>query len=158
MPISASSYHDSILNVRLSGASKAVNAATETIGGETMANDQQYWHSLKEQQLDFFKSNKPLWRISMASDIESLDLPDDYASDHCLYEWGGALRWLKSDAPAELIQNAAAAVEGHASLFRDHQGSTFQPLSPGLLRIHRNLKQAFDPENILNPGKLYPEL
>ena len=166
LPISASSYHDSKLRVRFSGATKAVNAAIETVGGETAGNeslaDQQYWQLLKEQQLDFFTggeaSTEPLWRISMPSDIESLELPADYANDDCLYEWGGALRWLKSDVPAELIQNAAAAVDGHASLFRHQQGSIFQPLTPGLLRIHKNLKQAFDPENILNPGKLYPEL
>jgi len=167
LPISASSYHDSILHVRFSGATRAVNAAIETVGGETVDSesptaDQHYWQLLKEQQLDFFTgeetSTEPLWRISMASDIEALELPDDYARDNCLYEWGGALRWLKSDAPAETIQRAAAAVDGHASLFRHPQGSIFQPLSPGLLRIHRNLKQAFDPGNILNPGKLYPEL
>lgn len=158
LPISASSYHDSILRIRFSGATKAVDAAIENIGGETMAESQQYWHSLKEQQLDFFTSDKPLWRISMASDIESLDLPAEYADDECLYEWGGALRWLKSDVPAEIIQNAAAAIDGHACLFRYQQGSIFQPLTPGLLRIHKNLKHAFDPENILNPGKLYPEL
>ena len=162
LPISASSYHDSILRLRFSGATRAVNAATETVGGETMANDQRYWHSLKEQQLDFFTgeeaSSRPLWRISMASEIERLELPADYASDDWLYEWGGALRWLKSDAPAEVMQRAAAAIDGHASLFRHPQGSIFQPLPPGLLRIHKNLKQAFDPENILNPGKLYAEL
>ena len=94
----------------------------------------------------------------MASDIQPLELPADYAGDDWLYEWGGALRWLKSEAPAEVIQHVAAAIDGHASLFRHPQGSIFQPLSPGLLRMHRNLKQAFDPENILNPGKLYPEL
>jgi len=167
LPISASSYHDSILRVRFSGATKAVNAAIETVGGETvgsdaMHEDQHYWQSLKEQQLDFFTgddaSTRPLWRISMASDIESLELPAGYANDDCLYEWGGALRWLKSDAPAEVMQSAASAVDGHASLFRHQHGSIFQPLTPGLLRIHKNLKQAFDPQNILNPGKLYPEL
>ena len=167
LPISASSYHDSILRVRFSGAAKAVNAAIDYVGGETIADqspaeDRQYWQSLKDQQLDFFTGDqattKPLWRISMASDIESLDLPADYANDDCLYEWGGALRWLKSDAPVEVMQSAASAVDGHASLFRHPQGSIFQPLTPGLLRIHKNLKQAFDPENILNPGKLYPEL
>jgi glycolate oxidase FAD binding subunit len=162
LPISASSFHDSMLRVRLSGATKAVDAAIETIGGETMMDAETYWLQLKEQQLDFFTgddgSTKPLWRISMASDIESLDLPADYANDECLYEWGGALRWLKSDAPAEVIQNAAAAADGHACLFHHQQGTTFQLLTPGLLRIHKNLKQAFDPENILNPGKLYPEL
>jgi glycolate oxidase FAD binding subunit len=30
----------------------------------------------------------------------------------------------------------------------------FQPLNDGLLRLHRNLKQAFDPSGILNPDRL----
>jgi glycolate oxidase FAD binding subunit len=165
MPVSASSFSNSILRVRLSGASKAVKAAIETIGGETQDDAQRYWYQLKEQQLDFFTTTKPLWRISLASDIESLDRPVDFAQDDCLHEWGGALRWLKSDIDADTIQGLAAEVDGHASLFRpepqtsrEKQPGLFQPLTPGLLRIHKNLKQAFDPENILNPGKLYPEL
>ena len=159
MPVSASSYYDSKLRVRLSGATEAVKAAIETVGGETMADSGQYWLQLKEHQLDFFANDKPLWRISLASDIESLGLPANYDKDDCLYEWGGALRWLKSDVPAELIQRAVAELDGQASLFRhDGHSGLFQPLRPGLMRIHQNLKHAFDPENILNPGKLYPEL
>jgi glycolate oxidase FAD binding subunit len=158
LPISASSYHGSTLRVRLSGATNAVRAAIETIGGDTVT-EENYWYSLKEQELEFFTGDKPLWRISMASDSVSLGLPADYSSDDCLYEWGGALRWLKGDIPVDIIQDAAAAVNGHASLFRHkHQGNVFQPLTPGLLRIHKNLKMAFDPGNILNPGRLYPEL
>ena len=159
LPISASSFHDSVLRVRLSGAEKAVGAAMNSIGGDSMDNAGQYWHELKEQRLDFFNTDKPLWRISLASDIDSIGLPADYENDDCLYEWGGALRWLKSHAPADTIQGAAARLDGHATLFRGQElHSMFQPLTPGLLRIHKNLKQAFDPENILNPGKLYPEL
>jgi glycolate oxidase FAD binding subunit len=159
LPLSASSFHESILRIRLSGATEAVKAAIDTVGGETMADAGQYWHQLKEQRLEFFTAEKPLWRISIASDTESLGLPADYDKDDCLYEWGGALRWLKSEVPAEVIQRAAAGVDGHAGLFRQHGNSgLFQPLTPGLMRIHQNLKRAFDPENILNPGKLYPEL
>lgn len=160
LPISASSFHDSILRVRLSGANEAVKAAIDTVGGETLDNAAQYWQDLKEQQLDFFDTKKPLWRISQASDLAS-DLESFSADEesNVLYEWGGALRWLKTETPVETIQQAAANVEGHAILFRHaEQRTCFQPLSPGLLRIHKNLKQAFDPENILNPGKLYPEL
>ena len=32
------------------------------------------------------------------------------------------------------------------------------PLDPVLLRLHRELKAAFDPAGILNPGRLLPEL
>ena len=164
LPISASSFHDSVLRIRFSGATEAVNAAIDTIGGDSMDNAEQYWHDLKEQRLDFFSDDKPLWRLSLASDIESLPLGAGHDDNDFLYEWGGALRWLKSDASSELIQETLAKVDGHASLFRhskksaELQAELFQPLSPGLLRIHKNLKQAFDPENILNPGKLYSGL
>ena len=159
LPLSASSYHDSILRIRLSDATNAVRAAIDTVGGETMTDAELYWQQLKEQELDFFTGEKPLWRISLASDSEAIGLPAGYDEDDCLYEWGGALRWLKSDAPADVIQGAAAELDGHASLFQhDGHSRVFQPLAPGLMRIHQNLKQAFDPENILNPGKLYPGL
>lgn len=154
LPISATCFDDAILHVRLSGTAKAVNAANNTIGGEDMDNASRYWMDLKEQHLDFFKTEKPLWRIALASDIEPLPLRGKY-----LYEWGGALRWLESDVSAEHIQNTVAEVDGHAILFRHaHQSGLFQPLTPGLMRLHKNLKQAFDPKNILNPGKLYSEL
>ena len=32
----------------------------------------------------------------------------------------------------------------------------FQPLEPGLERLSRKLKAAFDPAGILNPGRMYP--
>ncbi|WP_420870451.1 FAD-linked oxidase C-terminal domain-containing protein [Marichromatium gracile] len=35
--------------------------------------------------------------------------------------------------------------------------SPFTPLSPSLLALHRNLKQAFDPHGILNPGRFHAE-
>ncbi|MCH8841955.1 MAG: glycolate oxidase subunit GlcE, partial [SAR324 cluster bacterium] len=33
----------------------------------------------------------------------------------------------------------------------------FQPLEAGRRRLHVNLKQAFDPAGILNPGRMYPD-
>ena len=159
LPITATCFHDSVLRVRLSGATKAVNAAVSSIGGESIENPEQYWQDLKEHRLDFFNSEKPLWRLSLASDIELPALDAAHEENDFLYEWGGALRWLKSDASAEMIQSIAADVDGQATLYRDRdRQGLFQPLTPGLLRIHKNLKQAFDPGNILNPGKLYLDL
>lgn len=162
LPLSATCFHNSILCIRLSGTDKAVAAAVQTIGGETMETPELYWQALKEQQLQFFSGEKPLWRLSVASNIDTIAF-DDHSDNDFLYEWGDALRWLKSDADSKVIQNAAAKLDGHASLFRagktsDRTSGIFQPLSPGLLRIHKNLKQAFDPANILNPGKLYAGL
>jgi glycolate oxidase FAD binding subunit len=58
------------------------------------------------------------------------------------------------------VRAAAARAGGHATLIRgaDKSGAVFTPLSGALLRIHRGLKQAFDPACIFNPGRLYAEL
>ena len=50
--------------------------------------------------------------------------------------------------------------KGHATLFRaqDKGAGWLAPLDPVLMRLHRELKAAFDPAGILNPGRLLPEL
>ena len=65
-----------------------------------------------------------------------------------------------SHAAKEEARNGAAAVGGHATLFRarDKSAGVFAPLAPPLLRIQRQLKAAFDPEGIFNPGRMYPGL
>ena len=77
-----------------------------------------------------------------------------------LHEWGGAQRWLCSDAPAAELRAAAAAAGGHAVLFRgaDKSAGVFAPLASPLDRIHRRLKEAFDPYSVFNPGRLYAGL
>jgi glycolate oxidase FAD binding subunit len=76
-----------------------------------------------------------------------------------LIEWGGAQRWLRGDADAAQLRQAAAAAGGHATLFRggDKTGGVFAPLQPALMEVHRRLKQSFDPYGVFNPGRLYPE-
>nr|WP_276570313.1 FAD-linked oxidase C-terminal domain-containing protein [Rubrivivax gelatinosus] len=34
----------------------------------------------------------------------------------------------------------------------------FTPLAPVLATLHQRLKDAFDPDRVFNPGRLYPEL
>jgi glycolate oxidase FAD binding subunit len=77
-----------------------------------------------------------------------------------LYEWGGAQRWLSSSAEVEDVRLAAASAGGHATLYRnsDQRQAVFHPLSPGLMKIHQQLKAAFDPHGILNPGRMYSGL
>lgn len=155
LPVSASCFYQQQLYVRLSGNQSSVNAALKAMGGERLENDSAFWQSIKIQTHDFFNTDKPLWRLSLASNSAPLELSGD-----TLYEWSGALRWLKTDEPATKIREVLDAVNGQATLFKNATSSTdiFHPLSPGLLRVHKKLKHAFDPHNILNPGCLYKEL
>lgn len=150
-PISASCYDGKYLSIRLSGNKSSITAAQQATGGDILNNGETFWLQLKEQQHAFFNSDKKIWRLSLPSNTPPLNLQGDF-----LYEWGGALRWLKTDEPADKIRGLLETLGGHATLFRNNDNTVepFHPLEAGVLKIHQQLKKAFDPENILNPGRL----
>jgi glycolate oxidase FAD binding subunit len=158
LPLSASAWHAGELCIRLSGAQAAVRAASERLAREAglsiMGDDesQSFWFSVREQSHAFFQGVKPLWRLSVPSTAACVDALDEAS----LIEWGGALRWLRSDEPAAQIRERAARLGGTALLFRggDRSSGVFHPLSEALLGLHRRLKAEFDPAAIFNPGRL----
>ncbi|MBK5002629.1 glycolate oxidase subunit GlcE [Pseudomonas sp. S31] len=150
IPISAACHDGEALHLRLEGGEGSVASAVDRLGGEIL--DSRYWTDLREQRLGFFAGDEPLWRLSLPNNTPLLGLPGRQ-----LLDWGGAQRWLKSDAPAATIRAAAAQAGGHATLFRQDP-APFQPLAEPLLRYHRNLKQQLDPQGIFNPGRLYADV
>jgi len=157
LPISATCYTAGELFLRLSGAESAVRAAQLKLGGEALHDGEFFWHTIREQTHAFFQSDKSLWRLSIQSTAAPMTLPGKQ-----LIEWNGGLRWLQSDGEAEteIIRNAAEKAGGHATLFRNNNQriSVFHPLPPAMMKIHRLLKEKFDPLGIFNPGRLYPEI
>lgn len=154
LPLSAACGDGETLTVRLSGTATAVTAARGSIGGEVADDGDTFWQSLREQQHPFFASELPLWRLSLPPATPHLSVPGQW-----LIDWGGAQRWLLSDAAPEAIWQAAAVAGGHATLFRRGNNSeVYQPLPEPLMALHRNLKRSFDPKGILNPGRLYGAL
>jgi glycolate oxidase FAD binding subunit len=151
LPISASAWRDGELFLRLSGAESAVRAAAQALGGEEAPAP---WAALREHGDPWFAGEAPLWRLSVPSHAGPLGLTGPQ-----LIEWGGALRWVRGGEPAEM-RAAAARAGGHATLFRggERSAGVFAPLAPAALRLHRELKAAFDPAGIFNPGRLHPEL
>ena len=154
LPLSGACYADGLLHIRLSGEETAVKAAASRIGGDTNVAGADFWAALREQQLPFFTGNEPLWRLSMPSVSPNLDLPGRQIID-----WGGAQRWLVSDADMHTVRQAVCKSGGHATLFRggDRLAERFHPAAPGLAEIFRQIKQAFDPHALLNRGRMYQE-
>lgn len=154
LPISASCYYQNRLYIRLSGTEQAIIRAGQTIGGEQLNNADPFWLSITEQTHSFFRNQQDLWRISIASNTPNLSFAGD-----TLYEWGGALRWLASDMSREELCLDRLSPLGHATLYRktDSGIETFQSLPAPLLTLHKRLKQAFDPNGIFNPGRMYAE-
>ena len=152
LPLSATSWQDGKLHVRLSGAATAIDAARAKMGGEDEGAAQDYWRDLREQRLAFFSGGGTLWRLSVPQTAEAAQFAQPQ-----LIEWGGGLRWIAGDVDALAIRSTAERLGGHATLFRggDKSSGVFHPLKPALAKIHRRLKEAFDPAGILNPNRMY---
>ena len=155
LPISATWYDGHDLYCRLSGSEHAIRKAAKITGGDQMDWSEVFWTNIQEHSETFFVDDMPLWRLALPSATPPITLPGQTAM-----EWSGALRWLKADAPTADIRQKATEAGGHATLFRggDRQSDVFQPLSRSLMAIHKKIKKAMDPHQILNPGRMYPEL
>jgi glycolate oxidase FAD binding subunit len=152
LPISAACHDGQRLHLRLEGGEGSVAAAHDRLGGEWL--DSSYWEDLNEQRLSFFDEGQPLWRLSVPHNTPRLSLPGQQ-----LIDWGGAQRWLKSEAEAVFIRKVVDEVGGHVTCYSHGLiDSPFQPLPGALMRYHQNLKQQLDPRRVFNPGRLYAEL
>ena len=154
LPLSGAFHHDRHCWLRLAGAAGAVEAARRQLGADVWQTKMTTWQDLREQRLAFFHDPRPLWRLSLAPATPVLDVPGKR-----LLDWGGAQRWLFTNAEPAVVRAAAAACGGHATLFRggDRSGAIFHPLDPVTRTLHQRLKRSFDPQGILNPGRYSPE-
>lgn len=167
LPISASSWRDQVLTVRLSGAIAAVDAARRRMGGEVLENTDEasgFWTALRDQTDRFFHPDSAdpgdgLWRLSLPSVASDLAIDDPQ-----WIEWGGALRWVRSRAPADRMRSLARQCGGHATLFRCHDDNmrraegVFAELPPAVMKIHQRLKHELDASGIFNPGRMFAGL
>ena len=159
LPLQASAWWQGTLVLRLAGAEAAVTAAQARIGGEVVepALAEAFWAGLRDHTDEYHAAaaqavaaGSRLWRLSVPSTCAPLAL-----AGSTLVEWGGAQRWLVTDAPSETVRAAARGAGGHATVWRGDKGcGAFDELAPPLARIHRELKQAFDPHQLFNRSRL----
>ena len=146
-PVTASCHYKNTLYVRLCSTENSVIHAMKDIGGED--SDSELWTQLRNQTHAFFDQPN-LWRLSIPA--ACAPIKTDSAQ---LIEWSGAQRWVTSK---EDLYNTATANKGHATRYMLNEKTTqncFQPLSPSILALHKRLKESFDPNGILNPGRIY---
>jgi len=112
-----------------------------------------FWRHIGEVEV-FAREARPLWRVSVPP---AAGWRIGEAVGEALYDWGGGLVWTPwEDSGA--IRAAARAAGGHATLWRgEADAPAFEPLEDPLLALSREVKAAFDPHGVLNPGRLIPE-
>jgi glycolate oxidase FAD binding subunit len=156
VPITATAFCGGQLWVRLGASAGSVEKAVSALGGESVPTPQadSFWCDLRDQRMPFFRQEGPLWRIALPANSPELSLP----GEQC-FEWAGTLRWLHSDAPGALVREAAAALGGHATLFRASEDDkkkmgVFTRRSTAVSAIERRLREAFDPKALFNRGRI----
>ena len=79
-------------------------------------------------------------------------------------DWGGGQMWIQiddspKDAGANAIRSSIASCGGHATLIRASAETrshvpVFQPVPPALAALSARIKHGFDPQHILNRGRM----
>lgn len=110
---------------------------------------------------------RAVWRVSMAP-MQGWQMVDEFrrhAGVDAYYDWQGGLIWMRMEAHPEpdiLRRLIAKHGGGHATLVRAPEQAravldVFEPQPPVLAALSRRLKHQFDPQNILNPGRIHPD-
>lgn len=151
-PLSGAAWVDGKLYLRLAGAAAAVSNTARLWGGEQISAGQDFWMNLKEMALPFFAGSEPVWRASLKSTAVHLEQFGEQ-----LIDWGGAQRWVRGEQDVPELERYAADAGGHITLFRGGERSSEvrHPLDSTQQRLQTRLKNSFDPDGILNPGRLY---
>jgi len=121
------------------------------------------WREIRD--LELLPRSSCLWRLSIPPAAAAELLPQfGELGAECLLDWSGGLVWLAtekvSEEQARSIRAAFAPFGGHATLIRAPQEmraalDVFQPQPAPLAALTRRVKESFDPERILNRGRMY---
>ena len=104
-----------------------------------------------------------VWRIQ-APPFAAGAISGEIGPNAAQYDWVGGLLWVVlDDAPhahASLVRSVAARHNAHSTLFRcgepqRQKYGVFQPQDETLARLTKDVKTAFDPNAIFNPGRMY---
>jgi len=123
------------------------------------------WRALRELEPVPVGQGEALWRFSIPP-TGAMALGEAVVRQNALRgfaDWGGALVWavLPVGADPAALYRAAQAAGGHARLVhaepRIAGAEAFPEQAPARARLHANLKAAFDPQGILNPGRMANE-
>jgi glycolate oxidase FAD binding subunit len=110
--------------------------------------------------------DRHLWRISTApskgADVGHI-LAERVGAE-LFYDWAGGLVWAAvspaDDAAAPLVRAAVAAAGGHATLVRAPAAvraalEVFAPEAAALAALTKRVKESFDPNGVLNAGRMW---
>lgn len=160
--------------LRLEGFAPSVKHRCEQLkkllGGESQVLDEAQsrilWREIRDVHPFIDQGTKVVWRVSMApmaahQMVAQLRL---HTGVDAFYDWQGGLAWLRMEADPEAVllrKLIAKYGGGHATLVRGTKEiraniDVFEPQPKALALLSERLRVQFDPQRILNPGRIYP--
>ena len=166
--------------LRLEGAAVSVNyrsgALAKLVAGFGAAEvlpaerAETLWREIRDAAALAAPREAAIWRLSVAPSrgAEVVAAVKRNLAARAFYDWGGGLVWLAvpagGDAGAAVVRQALAEAAGreggHATLIRAPEEirsrvTVFEPVSAPLMQISAGIKASFDPDRIVNPGRMY---
>jgi len=145
---------------RLAALIGEFGAVEKTTGEESAA----LWRAVRDAEFIAEPRDRAVWRVSLApSRAAAFVAALAETALARFYDWGGGLVWvatLPNEAAAAEIRQAVASAKGHATLMRAPDAlraavEVFEPPSALALKVSRSLKQSFDPDGVINFGRMY---
>jgi glycolate oxidase FAD binding subunit len=136
-------------------------------------NSRLFWDEVRDLRPLLGNPDTALWRISVPPSNGPAVAARIAAEGKALYyfDWAGGLIWLAlpitggrtGDAGAAQVRSALAAGGGHATLLRAPTElraavPVFQPQDVANAALSERVKDSFDPNRVLNPGRMYAGL
>jgi len=133
------------------------------------ANSLAFWAEVRDARLVAQPPEAQIWRLSVppmsgAAVVRAVEHNAPGALLAWQYDWGGGLIWLalvpSPDAQATSVRRAVDFHGGgHATLIRADRDvrahvDAFHPQPPALAALSRRIKESFDPNGILSPGRM----
>ncbi len=122
------------------------------------------WRGVRDAEFLAEPRERAVWRVSLKPShaVDFLARLGPRALAH-LFDCGGGLVWMATDptpADAAALRAALSPVGGHATLVRGPDAlraavDVFQPQPPVLVALTRRVKAAFDPDGLINRGRMY---
>jgi len=149
---------DASVDFRLAALMQLIPGAATRLDG---AQSDGFWRRVRDAEPLATDPSRDIWRVSVAP-LDGARLVASLPEAEAYLDWAGGLVWLA--LPAAPDGNAARVrlmkgPTGHATLVRAAaevraRVAPFEPEPAPLAALSRRVKASFDPQGILNPGRM----
>ncbi len=144
LPVTGCRYEAGVLHIRIEGNSAALGAAIRRLQPPVQTEDISTWERWRDFTAPWFQSPGQVWRV-----VVPPATPPLRCAHSSVWDWGGALRWLRSSSSHAEIAHEVIAAHGYCQPWPAAHGATS---GAGVAALTERVRASFDPKQIFNPS------